>query len=548
MRLWLDHDEFGSFRSKFMNVIASHKLEHDVVRKPLRTLVATVGLFLAAGACAISPAHAERVALVIGNDSYPNLPRDQQLNKAVNDARTMGDSLEAIGFSVIRGENLDRQAMIDRIFAFTQRIKPGDTALLFYAGHGVAIGGGNYLLPSDVRAANPGEEARVRAMAIGEADIIADIQDRKAKVAVLMLDACRDNPFKQPGLTRSAGAAKGLSRSAEAEGVFAIYSAGFGQTALDTLGGNDASPNSVFTRAMAPALQRKGVHLADLVIDVRQEVSALAEKINHQQNPAYYDQTRGGRIYLVPGDGGNDSAADKGAPVQQAIMVAPPVPAIAPADRKGSVGRVWVVQENGSWRGVWTRRGTSDTFDAISGDNMDTARGPQSGNQVDLSTAEMEINNGRILIRRKFPHVACIYEGQLAVDGLSAVGTYECNHVTGRYRWSAKISDTLPPAPRDDWRGQVWQSNEGGDDWKGIWQRRGRSNLFDAEWREVNGGGYDTSQLYMTIDGDNVLVFRHQEKGRCVYSGRLQKDRKSIIGKVSCNWVQNAPWRASLIN
>ncbi len=69
-------------------------------------------------------------------------------------------------------------------------------------------------------------------------------------------------------------------------------------------------------------------------------------------------------------------------------------------------------------------------------------------------------------IRRKIPHVACLYEGQLAVDGLSALGTYECNHVTGRYRWSAKISDTLPQAPRDDWRGQVWQSNEGSDDWK----------------------------------------------------------------------------------
>ncbi len=495
-------------------------------------------------------ARADRIALVIGNDSYPNLSADQQLAKAGNDARTMGDALEAIGFSVIRGENLDRQSMIDRIFAFTQRIKPGDTALLFYAGHGVAIGGGNYLLPSDVRTANPGEEARVRAMAIGEADIIADIQDRKPKVAVLMLDACRDNPFKQPGLTRSAGAARGLARSAEAEGVFAIYSAGFGQTALDTLGGNDASPNSVFTRAMAPALRRKGVHLADLVIDVRQEVAALAEKINHQQNPAYYDQTRGGRIYLVPGESSADATPAKSEPVQQAIMVAPAMPAIAPADRKGSVGRVWVVQENANWRGVWTRRGTSDTFDAISGDNLDTERGPQAANglQVDISTAEMEIRNGRILVRRKFPHVVCIYEGQLAADGLSAAGTYECNHVGGRYRWSARISDSLPSGPRNDWRGQVWQSNEGGDDWKGIWQRRGRSNLFDAEWRDVNNGGYDSSQLYISVDGDSVTVFRHQEKGRCVYRGRLQKDRKTIIGNVSCNWVKSASWRASLIN
>jgi hypothetical protein len=299
---------------------------------------------------------------------------------------------------------------------------------------------------------------------------------------------------------------------------------------------------------MAPALRSKGVHLADLVIDVRQQVAALAETISHQQNPAYYDQTRGGRIYLVPDDG-NGSAA-KAAPVQQAMAVAPAAPAIAPADRKGSVGRVWVVEENDNWRGVWTRRGTSDTFDTISGHHFDTERGPQAskGLTFDLATAEMEIRNGRILIRRRFPHVACIYDGQLAPDGLSARGTYECNHVTGRYVWSAKISDTLPAGPRNDWRGQVWQSNEGGDDWKGIWQRRGRSSLFDAEWREVNGGGYDTAQLYVTVEGDNVAAFRHQEKGRCIYTGKLQRDRRTIIGQVTCNWVRNAPWRASLIN
>ena len=67
---------------------------------------------------------------------------------------------------------------------------------------------------------------------------------------VVMLDACRDNPFRQPGLTRSIGGEAGLVRGREAEGVFSIYSAGFGQTALDTLGASDASPNSVFTRAL----------------------------------------------------------------------------------------------------------------------------------------------------------------------------------------------------------------------------------------------------------------------------------------------------------
>ena len=119
-----------------------------------------------------------RLALAIGNDTYPSLPNGERA-KAVIDARTIGETLESIGFTVIRGENLDRQGMIDRIFAFTQRIKPGDTVVLFYAGHGVAIAGGNYLLPTDGAPPVPGEEQRVRAMAIGE----ADIQERKARVS-----------------------------------------------------------------------------------------------------------------------------------------------------------------------------------------------------------------------------------------------------------------------------------------------------------------------------------------------------------------------------
>jgi WD40 repeat protein len=254
--------------------------------------VALVGL--------IVPALAQdRIALVIGNDRYPSLAAGRQLAKAANDARAVGDALEKLGFSVIRGENLDRQGMVDQLFAFTQKIKPGDTALMFYAGHGVAVSGANYLLPSDVRPAVPGEEARVRNMAIAEADILADIQERKARVVVLVLDACRDNPFQQPGALRSVGTDRGLARAREAEGVFAIYSAGFGQSALDTLGPDDPSQNSVFTRVLVPALARTDVHLADLVIDLREEVARLAATVGRQQYPAYYDQTRGGRVYLA---------------------------------------------------------------------------------------------------------------------------------------------------------------------------------------------------------------------------------------------------------
>lgn len=258
--------------------------------------------FLTVLILSVAPALAfgqDRVALVIGNDRYGNLPEDRQLAKAVNDARAVGNTLEELGFKVIRGENLDRTQMVDHLFRFSQAIKPGDTAVVFFAGHGVSFSGGNFLLPTDIPLPKQGEEARARNLALGEGDIIADIQERKPRVLVMILDACRDNPFRQPGVTRSVGGDAGLARGREAEGVFSIYSAGFGQTALDRLGDDDRSPNSVFTRALVPALSRTDAHLADVVIDMREDVARLAASIGHQQYPAYYDQTRGGRLYLA---------------------------------------------------------------------------------------------------------------------------------------------------------------------------------------------------------------------------------------------------------
>ncbi|MGK0242450.1 MAG: putative caspase-like protein, partial [Pseudomonadota bacterium] len=81
-----------------------------------------------------APAQAEkRIALVIGNNDYRNVPK---LQKAVNDARTMGDTLKQLGFNVMLAENLNRQAFSETLLAFDRAVEPGDTAFFFYAGHG----------------------------------------------------------------------------------------------------------------------------------------------------------------------------------------------------------------------------------------------------------------------------------------------------------------------------------------------------------------------------------------------------------------------------
>jgi formylglycine-generating enzyme required for sulfatase activity len=253
----------------------------------------------------VLPSRAEkRVALVIGNDSYANLPADEQLRKAVNDARAVGDALSSIGFQVIRGENLGRQALLAKFDELTQRLEPGDTAFFFFAGHGVAVGGGNYILPADAPNVGPGQDMLLARASLGETDIVGDLQARGVRVAVVVLDACRNNPFKKPGV-RGVGAERGLGRIEPVRGVFTLYSAGIGQTALDRLGDTDRNPNSVFTRVFVPSLGRPGVDLKELAGDVREEVARLAASVQHDQRPAYYDETIGGRVYLagLPKDG-----------------------------------------------------------------------------------------------------------------------------------------------------------------------------------------------------------------------------------------------------
>jgi hypothetical protein len=247
----------------------------------------------------VLPGHAEkRVALVIGNDRYVNLPADQQLRKAVNDARAVGDALGSVGFEVIRGENLGRQALVDKFVELTQRLLPGDTAFFFFSGHGVAINGGNYILPVDVPNAAVGQDMRLAHASFGESDIVSELQGRGVRVAVVVLDACRNNPFKQPG-AKGVGAERGLGRIEPVQGVFTLYSAGIGQTALDRLGDADDSPNSVFTRVFVPALTKPGLGLGELAVEVREEVVRLAASVQHNQRPAYYDETIGGQVYLT---------------------------------------------------------------------------------------------------------------------------------------------------------------------------------------------------------------------------------------------------------
>ena len=272
------------------------RLVAEFVTKPASVLAPLAAGLMLLLAGSIAAQAADRLAFVVGVDTYPNLGPGAQLERPVADARSVAGTLEGLGFKVtLLSGTVTQEAMLRRFGAFKERLQAGDTVLVYFAGHGIAIQGTNYLLPSDVPAIEPGQELLARTRSLAETDLSAELRERGARVVVMVIDACRDNPFPRNG-TRSVGLGRGLARVEPADGVFSLYAAGAGQQALDRLPGNDPNPNSVFTRVFVDRLRRSDLNLIDLGESVRDDVARLAEGASHRQVPAYYNEVRGARF------------------------------------------------------------------------------------------------------------------------------------------------------------------------------------------------------------------------------------------------------------
>jgi hypothetical protein len=210
------------------------------------------------------------------------------------------------------------------LVAFEGELQPGDRALFFYAGHGFEISGANYLLPTDVPTAQANRIGIVRDAAFSVESIIDGIRESGARLTVLVLDACRDNPFAPSG--RAGAKTGGLARVDAPEGVFVLMSAGAKQEALDRLSNDDSEKNSVFTRTFLVELAKPGRTLVEIAKATQVGVKTLAATIGYEQTPAYYDQVIGD---IVLSDGPANGAAASPALVAQATSNAtsPPAPA-----------------------------------------------------------------------------------------------------------------------------------------------------------------------------------------------------------------------------
>jgi hypothetical protein len=232
----------------------------------------------------VTLSYANRKALVIGNDQYRNV------NKLVNaraDAKAVATELGRLGFKVTTLLDLNEREMKLAVREFKARVEGGDEVLFYYAGHGVQLGNANYLLPVDIKGDN---EDQVKDEAIQLQRVLDDLQERRAKFTLAVIDACRDNPFKNAG--RSIGG-RGLAPTTAATGQMIIFSAGSGQQALDKLSNSDKDPNSIFTRTFVREMDKSGVTVDRVLRNVRNQVVELAKSVGHEQVPALYDQAVG---------------------------------------------------------------------------------------------------------------------------------------------------------------------------------------------------------------------------------------------------------------
>jgi uncharacterized caspase-like protein len=241
----------------------------------------------------------KRVAFVVGNAAYRNVP---QLPNPAIDAKAIASVLRNVGFEVVEGTNLTRDKMTEKLLDFGKKAEGADVAVFFYAGHGIAVNNVNYLLPID---ADLKSEMDVKLGAAINVDLTLEQTMADAKVKLVFLDACRDNPFaariRSAKATRSVAVNSGLAEMKSGEGTLIAFATGPGQTALD----GDVGNHSPFTRALISNIAKPGVEIQQAMTKVRAQVN---EETNKNQLPWGHTNLIG-EVYLNQAAPASDTPA-----------------------------------------------------------------------------------------------------------------------------------------------------------------------------------------------------------------------------------------------
>jgi uncharacterized caspase-like protein len=277
--------------------------------RAMATVVAMLSLLSA------DPAAAEkRVALVVGNSAYQNV---RQLDNPRNDATLIAETLSGLGFTLVGGRaqlDLDKTALDVDVQNFGRQIQGADVALFYYAGHGVQVNGSNYLVPVG---ANPTREADVDFQMVDVNLVLRQMQGSGTRLNVVILDACRNNPFGGRGLRSADG---GLAQLRAPEGTLISYATQPGSVAQD---GSDG--HSPYTKALATTIKRAGL---DIFQTFNQVGLTVKRETGGSQQPWVSSSPIDGSFYFVaPAAAGAKIAT---APEPQSADTLRPAPAVAP--------------------------------------------------------------------------------------------------------------------------------------------------------------------------------------------------------------------------
>ncbi len=223
-------------------------------------MASAVGLWILASVSSVGaqvPREEPRLALVIGNSAY----RESPLRNPVNDVRAMAQKFKELGFTVLAHENATKRTMEAAIIEFGRRLAEGGVGAFYYAGHGLQVRGRNYLVPVD---AEIEDEASTRVAAVDVELLLEQMAEAKNRVNIVILDACRNNPFER----RMRGGSRGLAAVDAARGTLVAYATAPGSVAADGDG-----KNGLYTEELLEALREPGLKIEEVFKRVRINVA-----------------------------------------------------------------------------------------------------------------------------------------------------------------------------------------------------------------------------------------------------------------------------------
>jgi len=203
------------------------------------------------------PLGERRVALVVGNQAYPAAP----LKNSVNDARAVAEMLRDLGFEVALKENLGHKGFIEALRGFGSSMREGGVGLFYYAGHGMQLKGRNFLIPVDAEIQS---EDEVPFMSIDANQVLGKMEQARTRLNIVLLDACRNNPFAKSFRTTAAG----LAQMDAPSGTLIAFATAPGGVAADGDG-----ENSVYTKHLLAHLPQPGVPIEIALKRVREGVT-----------------------------------------------------------------------------------------------------------------------------------------------------------------------------------------------------------------------------------------------------------------------------------